>query len=55
MQAEDRPYKNGYHLYHLAFIQQLRKNQFNLQQACGLFKLDNPFLHLREELRDTFH
>jgi len=36
MQAEDRPYKDGYRSYHLAFIQQLRKNQLNLQQTCRI-------------------
>jgi len=34
MQAEYRPYKDGYRSYRLAFIQQMRKNQLNLQQTC---------------------
>jgi len=34
MQAEDRPYKDGYHSYHLGFIQQLNKNQLILKKMC---------------------
>jgi len=39
MQAGDRPYKDGYLSCHLAFIQQLRKNHLNLQQACRIIQI----------------
>jgi len=45
MQAGDRPYKDGYRSYPLAFIQQLRKISVTFIKRVEWFKLDNPFLH----------
>jgi len=40
---------------HLLLYSTCVKISFTFNKRVELFKLDNPLLHLRQELRDTFH